>query len=90
MGQKTLERTSKKVQNKHAHYNGVFDDGNVMQIVKMVKEQLYLGVMYLTPCGASCFACFVRRKGKGLVCEGNHYDVKKTGIGWHGDSERKK
>ena len=28
---------------------------------------------------------------KNLECEGNrYYDIKKNGIGWHGDSERKK
>lgn len=30
-------------------------------------------------------------KGKNLICEGNrYYDIRKCGIGWHGDSERKK
>ena len=30
-------------------------------------------------------------KGNNLICEGNrYYDIKKCGIGWHGDSERKK
>lgn len=30
-------------------------------------------------------------KGEDLVCEGNlYYDIKKTGISWHGDGERKK
>lgn len=30
-------------------------------------------------------------KGKNLVCEGNRYfDLKKCGIGWHGDKERRK
>ena len=30
-------------------------------------------------------------KGKGLVVEGNkYYDIKKTGIGYHGDAERRK
>ena len=31
------------------------------------------------------------KKGENLICEGNRYfDIKKCGIGWHGDSERKK
>ena len=30
-------------------------------------------------------------KGQDLICEGNrYYDVSKTGIGWHGDTERKR
>ena len=30
-------------------------------------------------------------KGNNLICEGNrYYDIRKCGIGWHGDSERKK
>ena len=30
-------------------------------------------------------------KGNNLICEGNrYYDINKCGIGWHGDSERKK
>ena len=33
----------------------------------------------------------IGNKGKDLICEGNrYYDIKKCGIGWHGDSERKK
>ena len=31
------------------------------------------------------------KKGENLVCEGNRYfDLKKCGIGWHGDKERRK
>ena len=34
---------------------------------------------------------FVGKKGRGLKCEMNkYYDVEKTGIGFHGDAERKK
>jgi len=34
---------------------------------------------------------FLGEKASGLVAEGNYYyDVKKCGIGWHGDSERKR
>jgi hypothetical protein len=29
-------------------------------------------------------------KASGLVCEGNFYDSRKSGIGWHGDRERRK
>ena len=33
----------------------------------------------------------LKEKGDDLKCEGNrYYDVKKCGIGWHGDSERKR
>lgn len=37
------------------------------------------------------FPLFLGSKAKGLVAEGNYYyDVQKCGIGWHGDSERKR
>ena len=33
----------------------------------------------------------IGEKGKNLVCEGNKYfNLKKCGIGWHGDKERRK
>ena len=37
------------------------------------------------------FGKIIKEKGENLVAEGNYYyDVKKCGIGFHGDAERKK
>lgn len=81
-----------RVVNKHARGNLCFDDvghdadyenkkGTVVgydsvPITKLLRERI--GIM-------------LGDKGKDLACEGNYYyDIKKCGIGFHGDAERRK
>ncbi|XWV25979.1 hypothetical protein QJ857_gp1101 [Tupanvirus soda lake] len=81
-----------RVVNKNARHNLCFADNNQepdyqsgkgriisfnnVQLLKKIKNMLNL---------------VLGEKGSGLVAEGNYYyDVNKCGIGYHGDSERKK
>jgi alkylated DNA repair dioxygenase AlkB len=81
-----------KVLNKRARTNVCFGDLNVepdyenkqgrivsysqVPLLKQVKDKL---------------SDILGDKGRNLICEGNrYYDTNKCGIGWHGDSERKK
>ena len=56
-------------------------DGNKLEHFKVFKNRLEEDL--ISGLGNS--------KGKGLICEGNKYfDLKKCGIGYHGDTERRK
>ena len=82
----------KKVQNKHARYNVCFDDvGRDADYENGKGTVVSWSDVPDTHAVHRALPVLLGEKGKGLVCEGNlYYDVKKTGIGWHGDSERKK
>ena len=81
-----------KVLNKHARANVCFGENSIepnyeekQGRIVAYKDVKYLDVMRQNLCK------MLGEKGKNLICEGNRYfDIKKCGIGWHGDSERKK
>lgn len=81
-----------RVVNKHARHNICYSDrdqepdyengvGRVVAWKRVPRlNEIRKGVM-----------CILGKKGKDLKAEGNrYYDVRKCGIGFHGDSERKK
>jgi hypothetical protein len=89
---KYFDTRRQRVLNKHARTNVCFGDISIepdyenkkgrivgydsVPLLKLIKEKL---------------PNIVGEKGENLVCEGNNYkDINKCGIGWHGDSERKK
>ena len=89
---KFFDRRRKKVLNKHARFNlcfaeigqkAAFDEGKGTIIS-------YSDVKHLKHL-RSKLPDFFGPKAEGLACEGNYYyDVTKCGIGFHGDSERKR
>ena len=80
------------VQNKHARHNVCY--GPEAQEAKFEEGKGTIVAWSSVPATneiARALPVLIGEKGEGLVCEGNlYYDVSKTGIGWHGDSERKK
>ena len=89
---KYFDITRNKVLNKQARHNICFGDLNISPNYenKIGKSISFQNLSILN---------FIRKnlhnvigiKAKSLVCEGNrYYDINKCGIGWHGDSERKK
>jgi len=89
---KYFDTRRKKVLNKHARANVCFGNSSVepnyeeregrivgydsVSSLKSVKEEL------VNKLGSKC---------ENMICEGNrYYDLKKCGIGWHGDAERRK
>lgn len=81
-----------KVLNKHARHNVCF--GEVGQTANYPEK---LGT--IIPYHQVPILDMIRKKlpeligpkGENLICEGNrYYDLKKCGIGWHGDKERRK
>ena len=81
-----------KVLNKHARANVCFGEYNIepnyeekQGRIVAYKDVKYLDILRQNLCK------MLGKKGENLICEGNRYfDIKKCGIGWHGDSERKK
>ena len=82
----------KVVQNKRARHNVCYDD--VAQEADYEQGKGTIVAYSSVPATrdvARALPVLLGKKGEGLVCEGNlYYDVAKTGIGWHGDAERKK
>jgi alkylated DNA repair dioxygenase AlkB len=81
-----------RVVNKHARYNLCFDEKSQKPDYEEGKGTIisYVDVP-LTKHIRERFNEFMGEKGKDLKGEGNYYyDTKKCGIGFHGDSERKK
>tara|TARA_B110000908_G_C10258235_1_gene457145 strand:+ start:812 stop:1597 length:786 start_codon:yes stop_codon:yes gene_type:complete len=65
----------------YEHKKGRIIDGNTLSTFSVVKQRLIHDIT--TAIGND--------KGKNLICEGNrYYDLKKCGIGYHGDAERRK
>jgi len=87
---KYYDARRKKVLNKHARYNNCFGDTGQNADLENKKGTIvaYSDVPILNKwkTNLSTFIC-----GDNLQAEGNlYYDVNKCGIGFHGDSERKK
>lgn len=89
---KYYDTRRKKVLNKNARANVCFGDVGVepdyenkigrivgykqLPCLKMIRDELSI---------------VLGHKGENLICEGNRYfDLRKCGIGWHGDAERRK
>ena len=81
-----------KVLNKHARSNVCFGDKEVEPDYENKQGRIvaYDSVPTLDKFKKE-LEMLIGEKANNLVCEGNRYfDIKKCGIGWHGDSERKK
>ncbi len=89
---KYFDTRRQKVLNKHARTNVCF--GSIAQEPDYPNKKgtivSYSQVPILDNIRKELFN-MIGEKGKNLVCEGNrYYDLKKCGIGWHGDKERRK
>lgn len=81
----------KKVLNKHARHNVCFEDEGSEADYENCKGTIisYDVVPNLRELKDKIKE-LLREKGENLICEGNlYYNLDKTGIGWHGDTERK-
>lgn len=80
------------VQNKHARHNVCYDEEAQEADYANGKGTIVpWKSVPATHAVARALPVLLGEKGEDLVCEGNlYYDVAKTGIGWHGDKERKK
>ncbi len=90
---KLYNERRKVVQNKLARYNLNFDTES--QEADFAKGKgttiAWKSVPFLNETRNEIMSVFEGEGGTELKCEGNkYYDRKKTGIGYHGDSERKK
>ena len=92
-----LKRDSKalmygRIVNKHARHNLCFADTSQEPDYKKGKGRVMaFGDLPLTNMVREALPNFLGPKAQGLVAEGNYYyDVKKCGVTWHGDRERKK
>ena len=82
----------KKVLNKHARRNVMFSDEKQEPDYENGKGTIIawkdIPVLYSV---RERLEKRVGDKAKNMICEGNrYYDISKTGIGWHGDTERRK
>tara|TARA_B110000014_G_C20083656_1_gene566544 strand:+ start:420 stop:1217 length:798 start_codon:yes stop_codon:yes gene_type:complete len=82
----------KVVQDKHARHNVCYDDeGQEANFPEGKGTIIAWKSVPATHAVLRVLPVLLGEKGEDLVCEGNlYYDVDKTGIGWHGDKERKK
>lgn len=82
----------KLVQNKHARHNVCYaDEAQDADFPAGKGTVIAWDRVPATRKVARALPLLLGEKGEDLVCEGNlYYDVDKTGIGWHGDKERKK
>ena len=80
------------VQNKNARHNVCFAEKPQDPIYEQGKGTIVAwNQVPATHAVARALPVLLGQKGQDMVCEGNlYYNVAKTGIGWHGDSERKK
>lgn len=81
-----------RVVNKHARYNLCFDEVAQEPDYKNGKGRIisYTSMPELDKIREKCKTLF-GKKFKNMKCESNYYyDISKTGIGYHGDSERRK
>jgi alkylated DNA repair dioxygenase AlkB len=80
-----------RVVNKRARYNLCFDDDSHEPDYEKGKGRVY-SFQELPNLNKvrETFPKIIGKKARGLKAEGNYYyDIKKTGIGFHGDSERR-
>ena len=81
-----------KVLNKHARHNICFGELNISpnyenKIGRIISFENLKNLNFIR----EKLPNVIGNKAESLFCEGNrYYDVNKCGIGWHGDSERKK
>jgi len=95
--QNTLNKDKKalmygKVVNKHARYNLCFNDiGQNSDYENGKGTIIAFDKVPLLNHVRNMMEQIIGEKGRNLMAEGNYYyDPTKCGIGWHGDSERKK
>jgi hypothetical protein len=81
-----------RVVNKHARHNLCFDvKGHEPDYEKKMGTVISYDDVPLTKLLKERVEKLLGSKGKDLACEGNYYyDIKKCGIGFHGDAERRK
>ena len=81
-----------RVVNKHARGNLCFDDiGHAPNYEEKMGTVIAYDKVPLTKLLREKIGKLLGHKGENLACEGNYYyDVKKCGIGFHGDAERRK
>jgi len=81
-----------RVVNKHARHNLCFSDvGHPPDYENKKGTVIAYDTVPFTKLLREKIGLFLPEKTKDLVCEGNYYyDVKKCGIGFHGDAERRK
>lgn len=89
---KYYDTRRKKVLNKHARANVCFGKSGMKPDYENKKGTViaYKNVPLLNIIRQK-LPVLIGNKAKDLICEGNRYfDLKKCGIGWHGDAERRK
>lgn len=81
-----------KVMNKQARYNLCFSDMDQEPIYEEKKGRIVsFDKIPMLKDMRNNLHKYLGAKSRKLMCEGNlYYDINKCGIGWHGDSERKK
>lgn len=81
-----------RVVNKHARHNLCFDNkGHEPNYEKKMGTVIAYDDVPITKLLKERIEKLLGDKGKDLACEGNYYyDIKKCGIGFHGDAERRK
>ena len=81
-----------RVVNKNARYNLCFDDESQEPNYEEGKGRIIaFKSMKILDKIRSSFATLFGKKFKNMKCESNYYyDITKTGIGYHGDTERRK
>ena len=81
-----------RVVNKHARGNLCFDDiGHEADYENKKGTVVGYDSVPMTKLLRERIGFILEEKGKNLACEGNYYyDIKKCGIGFHGDAERRK
>ena len=81
---------TKKTKNKRARYNIVFGEENIKasEDYKIYTVKSFKSLKYLNKFRKS-LPNFLGDKAVNLNAEGNYYYEKKSGIGYHGDAERK-
>jgi hypothetical protein len=81
-----------RVVNKNARYNLCFDDESQEPNYEEGKGRIIaFKSMKILDKIRSSFAILFGKKFKNMKCESNYYyDITKTGIGYHGDTERRK
>ncbi len=81
-----------RVVNKHARWNLCFDDiGHEPEYEHGKGRVVEYKTIPLTKYLKEALPRYFGTKAEGLKCEGNYYyDITKCGIGFHGDSERRK
>ena len=91
---KYFDKRRQKTLNKRARYNIVFsadkdDDIKHSDDYRQCSVKSFMSMPYLSKFRDTLPKAFGQEKASNLEAEGNHYYEDKSGIGFHGDSERK-